>query len=63
MESGDSIEREVFVYNSFPFPWDGITIHMVIRIDKSVNGGEWKSHYFISNDTGSAKYFLKKVLQ
>ena len=62
-QAGDSIEREVFVYNSFPFPWDGIIIHTVIRIDKSVNGGVWKSHYFISNDTGSAKYFLKKVLQ
>ena len=62
-QSGDSIEREVFVYNSFPFPWDGITIHSLIRIDKSVNGGAWKSHYFISNDKGSAEYFLKKVLQ
>ena len=62
-QSGDSIEREVFVYNSFPFPWDGIIIHTVIRIDKSVNGGAWISHYFISNDKGNAKYFLKKVLQ
>ena len=62
-QSSDTIEREVFIYNSFPFPWDGISIHTVIRIDKSVNGKEWKSNYYISNDRGNAKYFLKKVLQ
>ena len=35
----------------------------MIRVDKSVNGGEWKTHYYISNDRGNAKYFLKKILQ
>ncbi len=38
-------------------------IHTIIRIDKSVNGKEWKTHYYISNDRGNAQYFLKKVLQ
>ncbi|HIC78696.1 MAG TPA: hypothetical protein EYP02_05885 [Sulfurovum sp.] len=62
-QSSDIIEREVFVYNSFLFPWDGIIIYTLIRIDKSVNGSEWKTHYYISNDKGNAQYFLKKVLQ
>ena len=57
------IEREVFVYNSFPFPWNGVRIHTIIRIDKSVNGSEWKSQYYISNDMGNAEYFLEKKLQ
>ena len=62
-QSGDTIEREVFVYNSFIFPWVGVFIHTLIRVDKSVNGGEWKTHYYISNDRGNAQYFLKKILQ
>jgi predicted transposase YbfD/YdcC len=62
-QSGDSIEREVFVYNSFPFPWNGIFIYTVIRIDKSVNGNEWTTQYYISNDMGNSEYFLEKVLQ
>lgn len=62
-QSGDTIEREVFVYNNFIFPWSGVAINTVIRIDKSVNGGEWQTHYFISNDRGDAQYFLKKILQ
>lgn len=57
------IEREVFVYNSFTFPWNGVRINTIIRIDKSINGGEWKSQYYISNDMGNAEYFLEKKLQ
>ena len=38
-------------------------IHTVIRIDKSVNSGKWKSQYYISNDMGNAEYFLEKKLQ
>jgi len=62
-QGGDTIEREIFVYNNFTFPWGGIFIHTIIRIDKSVNGKEWKTHYYISNDRGNAQYFLEKVLQ
>lgn len=62
-QSGDTIEREVFVYNNFTFPWSGIFIHTVIRLDKSINGGEWQTHYYISNDRGDAQYFLEKILQ
>lgn len=62
-QGGDTIEREVFVYNNFTFPWSGVFIHTIIRIDKSVNGKEWKTHYYISNDRGTAQYFLEKVLQ
>ena len=62
-QSGDTIEREVIVYNNFIFPWSGVAIHTVIRVEKSVNGEEWQTHYFISNDRGDAQYFLKKILQ
>ena len=62
-QAGDTIEREVFVYNSFPFPWSGVRINTIIRIDKSINGSEWKTQYYISNDMGNSKYFLEKVLQ
>ena len=51
------------VYNNFIFPWSGVAIHSVIRLDKSINGGAWKTHYFISNDRGNAQYFLKNILQ
>ena len=62
-QSGDTIKREVFIYNSFPFPWSGVFINTVIRIDKLVNDGEWTTQYYISNDRGNAKYFLEKILQ
>ena len=57
------IKREVFIYNSFSFPWSGVFIHTLIRIDKSVNGGERTTQYYISNDRGDGEYFLEKVLQ
>lgn len=57
------IERQIFVYSSFTFPWSGIFISSVIRVDKSLNGGEWTTQYYISNDRGDAAYFLQKILQ
>lgn len=63
IQSDDTLEREIFVYNNFTFPWSGIFIHTIIRIDKSINGSEWKSSYYISNDRGNAQYFLEKILQ
>lgn len=62
-QSGDLIERDIFVYNSFPFSWEGVFINTVIRIDKSVNNGKCSTQYYISNDTGDGKYFLKRILQ
>ena len=57
------IERDVFIYNSFPFSWNGVFINTIIRIDKSVNGGKCNTQYYISNDRGEGKHFLKKILQ
>lgn len=57
------IERDVFVYNSFVFPWSGVFINTIIRINKSVNGGKCTTQYYISNDIGNGKHFLKKILQ
>lgn len=62
-QSGDWIERHIFVYNNLTFPWRGIFISTIIRIDKSVNGGEWTTQYYISNDRGDGAYFLQKILQ
>jgi hypothetical protein len=62
-QSGDIIERDVFVYNNFAFPWSGVFISSIIRIDKSINGGEQTTQYYISNDSGDGKYFLKKIVQ
>ena len=57
------IKREIFIYNDFAVPWSEVFIHTIIRIDKSINGGEWTTQYYISNDSGDAKYFLEKILQ
>lgn len=62
-QAGDLIERNVFVYNNFAFPWSGVFIHTIIRIDKSINSAEATTQYYISNDTGDAEYFLKKIVQ
>lgn len=62
-QSNNEIQRDVFIYSNFIFPWSGIFIHTVIRIDKQVNDGNIVTHYYISNDTGDGKYFLKKILQ
>jgi len=57
------IKRNVFVYSNFAVPWSGVFINSIIRIDKSVNNGEWTTQYYISNDTGDGEHFLKKILQ
>ena len=62
-QSNDFIQRNVYVYQNCIFPWDGVFIHSVIRVDKIVNSKETTTHYYISNDTDSAKSFLKKILQ
>lgn len=62
-QSGDRIERHIFVYNNFTFPWNGIFISTLIRIDKSINASEWSTQYYISNDRGNGEYFLQKILQ
>ena len=55
--------RTDYVYQNCIFPWDGVFIHSVIRVDKIVNSKETTTHYYISNDTDSAESFLKKILQ
>lgn len=62
-QGGDWIKRYIYVYSNCRFPWNGISINSVIRIDKSVHGGEYTTQYYISNDIGNGEYFLKKVLQ
>lgn len=62
-QSNDFIRRDVHVYQNCVFPWEGIFIHSVIRIDKTVNHKETTTHYYISNDTDDAESFLKKILQ
>ncbi len=51
------------MYQNCIYPWDGVFIHSVIRVDKIVNCKETKTHYYISNDTDSAESFLQKILQ
>jgi len=62
-QSNDFVERNVFVYQNCIYPWEGIFIHSVIRVDTIVNCKETVTHYFISNDNDSAESFLKKILQ
>ena len=62
-QSNDSIQRNVYVYNNCVYPWEGIFIQSVIRVDKIVNCKETTTHYYISNDTDSAESFLQKILQ
>ncbi len=62
-QSNDFIQRNIYVYQNCIYPWEGIFIHSVIRIDKTVNYKETTTHYYISNDTDSAKSFLQKILQ
>jgi len=62
-QSSDLIERDVYVYSNITFPWDGVFISSIIRIDKTINGEECETQYFISNDRGDGEYFLKRVLQ
>ena len=62
-QSNDFIQRNIYVYQNCIYPWEGIFIHSVIRVDKIVNCKETKTHYYISNDTDSAESFLQKILQ
>ena len=62
-QSNDFIQRNIYVYNDVIYPWNGIFIHSVIRVDKIVNCGKTTTHYYISNDTDTAESFLKKILQ
>jgi len=62
-QSNDFIQRNVYVYQNCTYPWNGIFIHSVIRVDKIVNCKETITHYYISNDTDNAESFLKKILQ
>ena len=62
-QSNDLIQRNVYVYQNCTFPWEGIFIRSVIRVDKIVNCKETTTHYYISNDIDNAESFLKKILQ
>jgi len=62
-QSSEIIERHVFVYSNITFPWEGVFIKSVIRIDKRVDCGEYNTHYYISNEVNSAEVFLEKILQ
>jgi hypothetical protein len=61
-QSGQKIRRDVFVYNNCIYPWNGIWINCVIRIDKSIDDKETTTHYYISNEQNNAEGFLKKIL-
>ena len=62
-QSNDFIQRNIYVYNNCIYPWEGIFIRSVIRVDKIVNCKETRTHYYISNDTDNAESFLQKILQ
>jgi hypothetical protein len=62
-QSNDLIQRNIYVYNNCIYPFNGIFVHSIIRIDKIVNCRETTTHYYISNDTDNAESFLKKILQ
>lgn len=62
-QSNDQIERNVYVYSNSTFPWNGVFIRSVIRVDKIVNCGPTSTHYYISNDVNTAEAFLEKILQ
>lgn len=51
------------VYSENTYPFDGIFIRAVIRIDKKVNDDEPTTHYYISNTILDAATFLKRILQ
>jgi len=62
-QSNDFIQRNIYVYKNCIYPWEGIFIRSVIRVDKIVNCKETTTHYYISNDTDNAESFLQKILQ
>lgn len=51
------------MYSDCVYSWSGIFIHSLIRVDKSIDGTDVSTHYYISNDTNSAEVFLEKILQ
>jgi hypothetical protein len=61
-QSGQVINREVYVYNDCSYPWNGIFIQSIIRIDKTIDNQETTTHYYISNEYNDAKTFLTKIL-
>ena len=62
-QSNHQIERNVYVYSNCIFPWNGVFIKSVIRVDTTVDCKEATTHYYISNNITSAESFLKKILQ
>lgn len=62
-QSNKKIQRDVYVYSECTYPWNGIFIRSIIRVDKYVNEGETQTHYYISNENNTAECFLKKILQ
>ena len=56
-QSNDFIQRNIYVYNNCIYPWEGIFIRSVIRVDKIVNCKVTRTHYYISNDTDNAESF------
>jgi len=62
-QSNDFIQRNIYVYQNCIYPWEGVFIHSVIRVDKIVNCKETITHYYVSNDTDNAESFLQKILQ
>lgn len=61
-QSGQVINREVYVYNDCSYLWNGILIQSIIRIDKTVDNQKTTTHYYISNEYNDAKTFLTKIL-
>jgi hypothetical protein len=62
-QSNELIERNVYVYSNCTFPWNGVFIKSVIRVDKIVDCGPTSTHYYISNEVNGAEIFLEKILQ
>ncbi len=62
-QSSERIRRDVFVYSDCVYSWSGVFIHSVIRVDKSIDGADVSTHYYVSNDTNSAEVFLERILQ
>ena len=62
-QSNDFIQRNIYVYQNCIYPWNGIFIHSIIRVDKIINSKETKTHYYISNYIDNAESFLQKILQ
>lgn len=62
-QSNERITRHVRVYSEHAYPFEGIFIRSIIRIDKQINGDTPTTHYYISNAILDAETFLKRILQ